>query len=195
MEMYDNLPLPGTQPGIRLVCPSRLVINDATQMLRVRANSVNIPVVGMIMSGHAKTSEATAGEAEATTRITTTDASAEMSVTAVDRIAIRSVEAGAEALTETALLMEGETVHQALRMEIPRPTTTKVTDPLFGIGTLMTSQELWEEPSLWPWDSPKAHHQISGKDSETFVTWTNGISISRDPGTRPRELPVKGLIS
>ena len=96
------------------------------------------PVVSRI-TGHVKTSEATAVEAEATTPTTTTNAGAEMSATAVDPIAIRSVEAGAEALTETVLLME-EAVHQTPRTATPRQTTAKVTDPLDGIGTSKTSQ-------------------------------------------------------
>ena len=86
-------------------------------------------------------SEATAVEAaEATTLTATTDAGAEVSATAVDKI--RSVEAGAEALTETTLLMEEEAVHQTPRTETPRQTTAKVTNPLDGAETSRTSQQV-----------------------------------------------------
>ena len=98
-----------------------------------------LPVVSRTTSGHVEASGTTAVEAEVTTQTTTTDAGAETSATAVDKIAIRSVEAGAEALTETVLLME-EAVHQTPRTATPRQTTAKVTNPLDGIGTSKTSQ-------------------------------------------------------
>ena len=109
-----------------------------------------LPVVSRTTSGHVEASGTTAVEAEVTTQTTTTDAGAEMSATAVDQIAIRSVEAGAEALTETTLLMEEEAVHQTPRTETPRQTTAKVTNPLDGAGTSRTSQQVWQEPSLLP---------------------------------------------
>ena len=166
MEMNDNLPLLGIRPGIKLVSSSRPVICCNTQALRVRGkhcqeagttrvqlrisrarkssgktctNNVTIPVVSRITGGHTKMSEATAVEAaEATTLTATTDAGAEVSATAVDKI--RSVEAGAEALTETALLVEGEVVHLTPRTETPSRTMAEVTDPLTGTGTSRTSQ-------------------------------------------------------
>ena len=109
-----------------------------------------LPVVSRTTSGHAKMSGTTAVEAEVTTQTTTTDAGAETSATAVDQIAIRSVEAGAEALTKTTLLVEEEVVHQTPRTETPRQTMAEITDPLTGIGTSRTSQLVWEEPSLPP---------------------------------------------
>jgi hypothetical protein len=102
---------------------------------------VTIPVDSRITGGHTKTSEATAVEAaEAATLTTTTNAGAEMGATAVNKIAIRSVEAGAEALTETALLVEEEAVLLTPRTKIPRQMMAEVTDPLTGIGTSRTSQ-------------------------------------------------------